>query len=71
VITEYLAILKPLKTATKRLEGWPEDGKPTPALQFLLMLIGYREIRGDLGGPSNYGVASEAFGRVKDTTRTR
>jgi hypothetical protein len=26
VIAEYLAILKPLKTATKRLEGRPEEG---------------------------------------------
>lgn len=27
VIAEYLAILKPLKIATKRLEGRPEEGK--------------------------------------------
>lgn len=27
VNAEYLAILKPLKIATKRLEGWPREGK--------------------------------------------
>ena len=27
VIAEYLAILKPLKTATKRLEGRPQEGR--------------------------------------------
>jgi hypothetical protein len=27
VIAEYLAILKPLKIATKRLEGRPREGK--------------------------------------------
>jgi hypothetical protein len=27
VISEYLAILKPLKIATKRLEGRPKEGE--------------------------------------------
>jgi hypothetical protein len=31
VITEYLAILKPLKIATKRLEGRPKEGEPNLA----------------------------------------
>lgn len=33
VISEYLAILKPLKVATKRLEGRPKEGKLGPAWQ--------------------------------------
>jgi hypothetical protein len=67
VIAEYLAILKPLKIATKRLEGRPEDGKPNPVL-FHTCANNYREIWGYLGGFTNYGMAFEAFGGIEDTT---
>jgi hypothetical protein len=72
VIAEYLAILKPLKIATKRLEGRPEDGM-VDRLQHVLtpLLTGYRKIWCDLGSSTNYGVASTAFGRLEATTRTR
>jgi hypothetical protein len=35
VIAEYLAILKPLKTATKHLEGRPEEGELNLATHYL------------------------------------
>ncbi|KAJ3453198.1 hypothetical protein MRS44_018853 [Fusarium solani] len=38
VIAEYLAILKPLKIATKRLEGRPEDGKYGAIWEVLLTM---------------------------------
>ncbi|KAM3472257.1 hypothetical protein MY5147_005385 [Beauveria neobassiana] len=48
VIAEYLTILKPLKIATKRLEGRLEEGQAW----------------GGLGSPADNGKASEASGGV-------
>lgn len=62
VIAEYLAILKPLKIATKRLEGRPEEGTASwPQHVWTLLLTGYRKIRGNLGSSTNYGVALTAL----------
>ncbi|KAK8007178.1 carbohydrate esterase family 3 protein [Apiospora arundinis] len=38
VIAEYLAILKPLKIATKRLEGRPQEGKFGAVWEVLLTM---------------------------------
>jgi hypothetical protein len=58
ILTEYLAILKPFKVATKRLEGRALDGlfdleANSELLIFLTDCTLYRPIRCSLGSPSN------------------
>jgi hypothetical protein len=66
VIADYLAILKPLKTATERLEGRPEEGERNRLPSLTSRLLTYiRAIWRKMGSAAHHGVASKALGRVQ------